>query len=158
MTSFEDLEVGHEAEIGSHTFTAGEIVAFARRWDPQPFHIDAEAAEKSLFGGLCASGWHTACVWMRLNVEYGKRLAAEALAAGREPPRFGPSPGISNLKWPRPVYVGDTITYRWRISGKRPLASRPQWGLVQHEGFAVNQDGQPVLSFEGKFFMGRRRA
>lgn len=157
MTSFEDLEIGHEAEIGSHTFTAEEIVAFARRWDPQSFHIDAEAAAKSLFGGLCASGWHTACAWMRLNVDYGKRLAAEALAAGNEPPRFGPSPGISNLKWPRPVYVGDTISYGWRITFKRPLASRPQWGLVQYDAWGLNHNREPVLTFDGKFFMGCRR-
>lgn len=158
MTDFEDLEIGQEAEIGSHTFTAGEIIAFARRWDPQPFHIDPEAAARSLLGGLCASGWHTACMWMRLNVEHGRRLAAEALAAGRQPPRFGPSPGISDLRWPRPVYAGDTVTYSWRISGKRPLATRPQWGLVEHEAFGVNQNGEPVLAFAGKFFLGRRSA
>lgn len=158
MIFFEDAELGFRADIGQHTFTADEIVAFARRWDPQPFHVDADAAKKSLFGGLCASGWHTACMWMRLNVDDLKRRALEAVRAGGPAPKFGPSPGIFDLKWPRPVFVGDTVAYSWTILDKRESASRPEWGIVTYEAEGVNQDGQKVLGFHGRFFMGRRPA
>lgn len=158
MNSFEDVEIGSSVEIGSHAFAADEIIAFARRWDPQPFHIDPEAAKLSLFGGLVASGWHTACMWMRLNVADGRRRAAQAIAAGLEPPRYGPSPGIADVRWPRPVFAGDTVSYGWTITATRPLASRPEWGLVEYAAHGTNQNGEPVLSFTGKVFMGRRRA
>jgi acyl dehydratase len=153
---FDDLEIGYKAELGSHTFTAEEIVAFAKRWDPQPFHVDPEKAKQTLFGSLCASGWHTACMWMRLNVDDGVRRTEAAAAAGEPPPRFGPSPGIFDLKWPRPVYVGDTVSYSWTIMDKRESKSRPEWGIVTYMAEGHNQDGKPVLTFHGRFFLGRR--
>ncbi|MCT8971937.1 MULTISPECIES: MaoC family dehydratase [Microbaculum] len=153
---FEDAQIGFKADIGSHTFTADEIIAFASRWDPQPFHIDADAARESLFGGLCASGWHTACTWMRLNVDDLNQRTKDAAAAGGPTPKFGPSPGIFDLKWPRPVYVGDTITYSWEIVDRRESASRPEWGIVTYLAEGHNQNDDRVLSFHGRFFMGRR--
>ena len=158
MIYYEDVELGYRSELGSHTFTEEAIVAFAQRWDPQVFHIDAEAARKSLFGGLCASGWHTVCVWMRLNVDDTHRRIAEATAAGGPVPKFGPSPGIFDLKWPRPVYVGDTVSYSWTMIDKRETNSRPEWGLMTYSAEGLNQNGDPVLAFNGRFFMGRRPA
>jgi len=153
---FEDVEIGDRANIGTHTFTRDEIIAFAGRWDPQPFHLDDEAAEASQFGALCASGWHTACTWMRLNVEDGARRIGEAMAAGRPVPRIGPSPGLFDLKWLRPVYVGDTIAYSWTVTDKRASKSRPDWGLITYHAEGINQDGVTVISFNGRFFLGRR--
>jgi len=153
---FDDLEIGFKADLGSHAFSAEEIVSFAKRWDPQRFHVDADAARESLFGALCASGWHTACVWMRLNVEDGKRRTAAAAAAGEPLPRFGPSPGIFDIKWPRPVFVGDTVFYSWTILEKRESRSRPEWGIVTYLAEGFNQDDKPVLTFNGRFFLGRR--
>lgn len=156
MIYFEDTPIGYRADIGSHTFTADEIVAFASRWDPQGFHTNADAARDSIFGALCASGWHTACTWMRLNVDDQKQRAIAAMEAGSPAPRFGPSPGIFDLKWPRPVYVGDTIAYAWTIIEKRESASRSDWGIVTYSAEGLNQDHLPVLGFKGRFFMGRR--
>jgi acyl dehydratase len=153
---FDELEIGYKADLGDHTFTADEIVDFARRWDPQRFHVDADAARESLFGGLCASGWHTVCMWMRLNVDDSMRRAAAAATAGEPPPRFGPSPGIFDLKWLRPVYVGDTIAYSWTILDKRESQSRPEWGIVTYLAEGYNQDGKPVLTFHGRFFLGHK--
>ena len=158
MIYFEDAQIGFKADIGSHTFTTDEIIAFASRWDPQPFHIDADAARESLFGGLCASGWHTACTWMRLNVDDLNQRTKDAAAAGGPTPKFGPSPGIFDLKWPRPVYVGDTIAYSWEIVDRRESASRPEWGIVTYLAEGHNQNDDRVLSFHGRFFMGRRPA
>jgi hypothetical protein len=109
MTYFEDLRIGTRAEVGSHTFTADEIRAFAREFDPQPFHLDEEAAAGSHFGALCASGWHTAAVCLRHVVLARQRQQAELRRRGEPVARIGPSPGLRDLKWPRPVYVGDTI-------------------------------------------------
>jgi acyl dehydratase len=153
---YEDVEIGTRTEIGSHTFTAEEIVAFASRWDPQPFHLDREAARQSILGDLCASGWHTACTWMRLNVDEIETRVRAAVDAGSPAPRFGPSPGLFELKWPRPVYVEDTVSYSWTITDKRVSNSRPEWGIVTYRAEGLNQHGQPVLSFYGRFFMGRR--
>lgn len=153
---FEDLMVGETDELGSHTFTAEEIVRFARQFDPQPFHIDPEAAKDSLFGALCASGWHTASVWMKLMLAFREHVRADARAHGARAARLGPSPGFTNLKWLKPVYVGDTITYRSTLTGKRVSASRPGWGLVFHHNVGVNQKGEEVFSFEGAVFWERR--
>ncbi len=108
MMFFEDIVVGERDEIGAHTFTAEEIKRFARAFDPQPFHLDEAAAEESHFGRLCASGWHTLAVWMKLNVRH---LQRRARASARRPAcrlaRLGPSPGFDELKWLKPVYAGD---------------------------------------------------
>jgi acyl dehydratase len=124
MSYFEDVEVGSTTELGSHLFTDEAIIAFARRYDPQPFHIDHEAAKKSHFGGLCASGWHTSVIWMRLNVERRKAMAS---AGGAPLDALGPSPGFQDLKWLKPVYAGDTIRYTSHVVEKRALRSRAGW-------------------------------
>ncbi|MGD9869298.1 MAG: MaoC family dehydratase [Hyphomicrobiales bacterium] len=157
MTIFyEDIEVGEVTELGSHLFSEEDILSFARRFDPQRFHVDPVAAKHSLFGGLCASGWHTASVWMRLMVRHQSRLAAEHASAGRRPAKRGPSPGFRELKWIRPVYPGDVIVYRSTITEKVELNSRPGWGLVRTLAEGVNQKGEPVISFLGQVFVERR--
>ena len=153
---FEDLVIGETEELGSHTFTPEDIVGFARQFDPQPFHVDAEAAKSSLFGALCASGWHTASVWMKRMVGYRDRTRTDALARGERPARLGPSPGFSNLKWVKPVYAGDTIAYRSTVTAKRASASRPGWGLVFHHNTGTNQHGEEVFAFDGMVFWERR--
>src|SRR5262252_3029352 len=109
MRFFEDMRVGERTELGSHTFTAEEIKAFARRFDPQRFHVDEAAAAKTHFGALCASGWHTTAVYMRHFVESERREADMLRARGETPARDGPSPGIRDLRWHRPVFAGDTV-------------------------------------------------
>ncbi|WP_139976853.1 MaoC family dehydratase [Ochrobactrum sp. CGA5] len=146
--SFLEENLGQNLVIGSYTFTAEEIVNFARKYDPQPFHLDADAAKKSVFGGLCASGWHTTAVFMKLNVASIVQATKEALKRGETPPTFGPSPGFENLKWAKPVYAGDTITYRRRVHAIRPLASRPGWSMLTMTTSAHNQNGEEVLSFD----------
>jgi acyl dehydratase len=153
---FEEIAIGERREIGAHGFTAEEIVRFARAYDPQPFHIDAEAAKASQFGALCASGWHTAAIWMKLNVA---DIAARAKAAGIDPAAvMGPSPGFQDLVWSKPVYAGDTIAFDSTVVEKRPLASRPAFGLVTHRNTGRNQAGQQVFAFTGHVFVRRRPA
>jgi acyl dehydratase len=156
MPYFEDLRIGERNEIGSHTFTAEEIKAFAARFDPQPFHLDEEAAKRSHFGGLVASGWHSAAMWMRLAVDRRKRLAEEARARGEPVAALGPSPGFRELKWLLPVYAGDTITYATEVIDKRVSASRPGWGLMHVLNTGTNQHGKLVLSFLSTAFVERR--
>jgi acyl dehydratase len=156
---FEEMQVDARVELGSFAFTADEIVAFARSFDPQPFHMDEAAARASAFGKLAASGWHTGSVWMAAMVSHRKRQEA-AFRATRTgaPPRLGPSPGFTNLRWSKPVFAGDRITYHSRCTDKRESASRPQWGLFFHRNSGVNQNGEEVFSFEGCAFLERRRS
>jgi len=156
MNYFEDFHVGDRIALGSHIFTAAEIKAFARRFDPQLFHIDEEAAARSHFGALCASGWHTAVVWMRHRAEH-RLLEEEALRARGEPPsQGGPSPGFRDLKWLKPVYAGDTVAYALEVVETRVSESRPGWGLVTSLNTGANQNGELVLSFVGAAFIERR--
>jgi acyl dehydratase len=158
MRYFEDLRVGDRMELGSHTFTADSIKGFAQRFDPQPFHLDEAAAARSPFGALCASGWHTASVWMRLMVDYVQR-GDEALRARGEPvAELGPSPGFRDLKWLKPVYVGDTIAYLSEVVETRASNSRPGWGLMTLRNTGANQRGEPVISFVSVAFVERRIA
>ena len=152
---FEELTVGDSHELGSFVFTAEEIVAFARSFDPQPFHMDEEAARNSSFGRLAASGWHTAAVWMACMVQHRKRQFA---AAPERVARLGPSPGFKNLRWTKPVFAGDRITYHSQVMDKRESASRPQWGLFFHRNTGVNQHGEEVFSFDGCVFVERKPA
>jgi acyl dehydratase len=107
---FEDIAVGDRIELGCHTFTADDIKSFARRYDPQPFHVDEAAAARTHFGALVASGWQTAAIWMRLMVEHHRREADAMRARGEPVAELGPSPGFRDLKWLKPVYVGDTVS------------------------------------------------
>ena len=142
---FEDFEADQVVELGSHTVTAEEIVAFARQWDPQSFHVDEEAARDSVFGGLIASGWHTASLWMRLYVD---SFLGSAASQG--------SPGIEELRWLAPVRPGDTLTGKVTVLETTPSERRPGRGTVRIRGEMVNGDGVVVLSMLSRGHFGRR--
>jgi acyl dehydratase len=156
MKFFEDIAIGERRSIGSHNFSAEEIKRFAGAFDPQPFHMDETAAAKSHFGKLCASGWHTVAVWMKLNVREMQRQDNELAAAGLPLAALGPSPGFDALKWLKPVYAGDTISFESEVAAKKPSRSRPQWGLVTIKNTGRNQDDELVVSFTGHVFVERR--
>ncbi len=142
---FEDFEPGSVHALGSHTITEEEIVAFARQFDPQPFHLDPEAARESVFGGLIASGWHTGALWMRLYVD---SLLGGASGRG--------SPGIEELRWLAPVRPGDTLSGRLTVLEATPSATRRDRGTVRIRGEMVNQDGITVMSMTSRGHFGRR--
>jgi acyl dehydratase len=155
MKFLEDIRIGDIDALGSHVFTAEGIKSFATRFDPQLFHTDDDAAARSSFGALCASGWHTVSQWMRCLVDH-RRLADEAQRARGEPvAKNGPSPGIRDLKWLKPVYAGDTITFASEVVETRDLPHRPGWGLVTMRNTGTNQHGDLVLSFTGSEFIER---
>jgi acyl dehydratase len=141
----EDLAPGQIHRLGRHTVGRDEIVAFARDWDPQPFHVDEAAAAASIYGGLIASGWHTACIFMRLFVD---GLLGRAAALG--------SPGIDELRWLRPVRPGDTLEGRLEVLEVRPSRSKPDRGIVRLRSVMVNQDQEEVLTFIGNVMFRRR--
>lgn len=143
---WEDLEVGSTCELGSVSPTREQILDFARQFDPQPFHLDDAAAEASVFGRLCASGWHTCAMAMRLMVD---NFLSQAAALG--------SPGLESLKWTKPVYPGDVLSLRHRVIDRRPMASRPHVGLVRTVWEMHNQHGEQVLHMEGWGMFRRRR-
>lgn len=157
MKFFEDIQVGDRYAVGRHTFTAEDIKAFARRFDPQLFHVDEAAAERSHFGALCASGWHTAAVWMRLFVDHRRGMIDAARAQGLPVPAMGPALGFRELKWLKPVFVGDTIDYASEVIEKRPSNSRPRSGLLTILSTGINQNGERVISFISTTFAERRR-
>ena len=143
------LEVGMKLELGSHTFEADEIVRFAKKFDPQVFHLSEEGAKDSIFGQLCASGWHTGSIWMRHNIaSFASELMRLTEHKGTEPV-IGPSPGLRDLKWPAPVYVGDTIAFYSEITGKRSSARRPGWGILTVHSYGVNQNNVRVIAMGG---------
>ena len=156
MMYFEDLPIGHQVDLGSYVFTPESIKHFARAYDPQGFHLDEAIAAQSHFGALCASGWQTASVWMRLMVAYAKQEAQQAHQRGVVPAKLGPSPGFRDLKWLKPVYAGDTIHYSSQLIDKRESASKPDWGLVTHHNKGVNQKGETVFEFVGTVFWERK--
>jgi acyl dehydratase len=156
MSFFEDIVVGESVMIGRHVFTAEDIKAFANRFDPQLFHIDETAAAASHFGALCASGWHTAIMWMRLMTDYQRRSDEAALARGGRVGQVGPSTGFRDLKWLKPVYVGDTIDYRVEVMETRASNSRPGFGLMSLLATGTNQKGELVISFVSTTFVERR--
>jgi len=142
---FEDFRPGQTVELGSRTVTEEEIVAFARQWDPQPFHTDAEAARDSVFGGLIASGWHTGAMWMRLYVD---SLLGGSASQG--------STGVEELRWLAPVRPGDTLTGRLEVLEAVPSERRPDRGTVRIRAEMVNQDGVTVMSMMSRGHFGRR--
>ena len=155
MPWFEDIAIGEKNELGSYVFEQDDIVSFATKFDPQPFHIDPEAAKASPYGGLIASGWHTCSVWMKLMVK--TRIAEKARnGADDGSPPGGPSPGFLDLKWPTPVRVGDTISYSTEVIEKIDLKSRPTLGIVRSLNKGVNQNGDLVMSFIGQGLMQKR--
>lgn len=148
----EDWVAGRELPLGSYRFERESIVDFARRFDPQPFHLDEAAAAKSPFGRIAASGWHTAAAWMRLMIEAKDRAVAARRARGEALPATGPSPGYRDLKWFKPVYAGDTVRYSMTPLGVRPT-SRPGWGIASAANRGVNQFGEPVFAFTSAVFV-----
>jgi acyl dehydratase len=154
---FEDQKVGAMAAIGAHTFTRESIIAFALLYDPQPFHLSEEAARASIFGGLIASGWHTASVCMRLMIDWRDRIRAERAALGEPLPQLGLSPGFRDMRWAAPVRAGDTIVYSTRIEQLRET-KRPQWGVVTSRNIGVNQHGVEAFAFTSAVLWRRRPA
>ena len=145
MNAYDKIAIGDVHVFGSHRFTAEAIKRFAAKYDPQYFHTDEAAAKNSLFGGLCASGWHTASAMMRLLVTHFDAEEAQARAAGEPVLVSGPSPGFDELRWPNPVYPGDTVTFTARIVAKRISKSRPGWGLLSMTTTGVKQTGAVVF-------------
>ena len=144
---FEDLAPGTVLEFGDAEMTAEAIIDFARQFDPQPFHTDPEAAKTSLFGGLCASGWHTASVMMRLWVD--NYLSSEASLG---------SPGVDEVRWHRPVFPGDRLSCRVEILAATPSRSKPFMGTVRSKCQVLNQNGEVVMSLNGIGFFRRKPA
>ena len=142
---WEDLTVGEVRDLGSVTPTREEIIAFASQFDPQPFHLDDEAARASVFGALCASGWHTCGMAMRLMVT---NFLCHTSSLG--------SPGLENLRWLKPVYPGDTLRLQHTLVDKQPMRNHPTVGKVRTIWEMFNQHGDPVLHMEG-WAMFRRR-
>jgi acyl dehydratase len=149
---WEDIAIGARRELGSYTFTEEEIIRFAKKYDPQIFHIDPVAAKDTVFGGLIASGWHTAAVWMKVSLAGRERDTA----SGNHAMRAGVSPGFEDMKWLKPVRPGMTLTYSGEVTGKIELKSRPDMGLIQSLNVAHDQSGELVFSFVGKGFVQRR--
>lgn len=147
MLYLEDFKPGDAFEFGRHTFTREEIVAFARQYDPQPFHVDEEAARRSIYGGLIASGWQTVGVTFRLAVE---GLIGRVASLG--------SPGVDEIRWLRPVRPGDTIQARAEVLEVRSSASKPDRGVIRIRYEALNQRGETVLTMVGVGLFGRRPA
>jgi acyl dehydratase len=156
MEFFEDVKAGVRTVLGRHTFTADEIKAFAQKFDPQPFHLDEAAAARSLFGGLCASGWHSVAMWMRINIDHQQRADAARRDRGEPVAELGLSPGFRDLKWLKPVHVGDTVTYATEVVATRVSNSRPGWGLITIRNTGTNQRSDLVLSFVSTAFLQRR--
>jgi acyl dehydratase len=159
MAWFEEIEIGQAMELGSHTFTSEDIIRFAKKYDPQPFHTDPEAAKDSHFGGLVAAGWHIAAVWMKLMITARKTAPKDESGPapdGRPAPQGGPSPGFFDLKWIKPVRTDDVISYRTTTTEKVDLKSRPYQGIIRSLNEGFNQNGELVFSFIGQGLIERR--
>ena len=139
MNYFEDMIVGTKESYGNYAVTREEVIEFATKYDPQPFHLDDDAAALTYFGRLAASGWHTAAMMMAMNVERWK---------GEQTASLG-SPGLDELRWIKPVYPGDTLRIETELLSKRRSASRPEMGLTRSRWTVFNQHGEPVLSVIG---------
>ena len=134
---FEDLELGRERELGSFSISKEDIVSFATEYDPQPYHVDEDAAEDSPFGGLVASGWHTLCLSTRVCVD-GFRGSVSTMGGV----------GVDNLAWRTPARPGDTLTVNHEVIDKRVTESDPSRGLMRESVTVSNQRGETVLTYE----------
>jgi len=140
----EDLRVGQRFSSGAHTIDAAQIMAFAAQFDPQPFHLDGEAAKATLFGGLAASGWHTAAITMKLLVESGLPLSGGVIGSGGE------------ISWPKPTRPGDTLSVVSEIEEVNPSRSRPDRGMIRVRSETRNQRGETVQILMAKLVVPRR--
>lgn len=146
MHYFEDLQIGAETYFGSYDVTREEVLEFARKYDPQPFHLSDEEAAKTHFGRLSASGWHSCAMTMAVIA----RHVVEEEQAG-----LG-SPGIDELRWRKPVYPGDTLHVRGKIIDKTPSRSKPGIGSFRTETEVTNQDGELVMTYQSIVLIRRR--
>ena len=137
MQFYEDIAVGQKSAFGHYEVTREEVIDFARKYDPQPFHLDDEAAAKTHFGRISASGWHTCAMTMSMLVA---TLTANKQAG------LG-SPGVDELRWKKPVYPGDTLRCETEVIEKRRSASRPEMGVYRSRVRVLNQDDLPVMTF-----------
>jgi acyl dehydratase len=144
---FEDFEVGQSIAVGTRTVSEEEIIAFAKQFDPQPFHVDKDAAAHSIFGGIIASGWHTCGMIMRLMVD---GFLADSTSMG--------SPGVDEIRWLKPVRGGDTLSVTTTIVDLKPSASKNDRGVVWTEWRATNQHGELVATIKGMGMFLRRSA
>jgi acyl dehydratase len=142
---FDDFKPGQAFELGSRTITRESMLAFAREYDPQPFHTDEEAAKETIYGGLIASGWQTGAVLMRL---FWDGLLHECASLG--------SPGIDELRWVKPVRPGDTLSLRYTVVETVPSRSKPDRGIVRSLCELRNQRGEVVLTMKGLGMFMRR--
>jgi acyl dehydratase len=142
----EDLRVGQRFSSGAHTVDSAQIKAFAAQFDPQPFHLDGEAAKPTLFGGLAASGWHTAAITMKLLVESGLPLSGGIIGSGGE------------ISWPKPTRPGDTLSVVSEIEEVTPSRSRPDRGMIRVRSETRNQRGETVQVLIAKLVVPRRTA
>ena len=148
MRYWEDMEVGAETTFGSYEVTREEVLEFARKYDPQPFHLSDEAAAKTHFGRIAASGWHTCAMTMAVIARYVVKDDQAGLGA----------PGVDELRWLKPVYPGDTLTVRGKIVDAAPSRSKPEIGSIRTQTTVFNQHGVPVMSFTSIVLMRRRPA
>ena len=143
---YEDFVIGAENRLGSHEFTREAIIAFATAYDPQPFHVDDAAGAVSIYGSLCASGWHTACICMRTLIDWRDARRKEAEARGEPVPALGVSPGIRDLRWPNPVRAGDTLRARSEALRKRLSRKDPKRGIVEYRYTLLNQHEETAFT------------
>jgi len=143
----EDYAAGQVYRTGRMQIDKEQILAFAKQFDPQPYHLDDDAARKSVFGGLAASGWHTAALTMRLLVDSEFRPANGILGVG-----------FDELSWPRPVRPGDELYAESEVLDVRPSKSRSDRGLIRVRTTTLNQDGEPVQIYTGNLLVPRRSA
>ena len=144
---FEDFEAGKTFDVGTRTVDEDEIIEFATRFDPQPFHVDKDAAAKSMYGGIIASGWHTCSMMMRMVVD---GLMAKSSSMG--------SPGLDGVRWLAPVRAGDTLNVRYQTTQVKASNSKPDRGVVWSQWVAVNQHGETVCTVDGMGMFRRRSA
>jgi acyl dehydratase len=144
---FEDFHAGQEIDLGTCTVTEEEIIDFAKRFDPQPFHVDVDAAARSIYGGVIASGWHTCSMMMRMVVD---GLMAKSASMG--------SPGLDGVRWLAPVRAGDTLNVRYQTTQVKASNSKPDRGVVWSKWVAINQHGETVCTVEGMGMFARRPA
>ncbi|MTI43611.1 acyl dehydratase [Roseibium hamelinense] len=142
---FEDFIEGQIFQLGEKSVTRAELTCFARDYDPQPFHLDEEAARHSILGGLAVSGWHTAAIAMRLLAD---GLLNRSASQG--------APGVDKLRWLKPVLAGDVVQVETAVVSKRPLATRPSLGLVYFKMTVLNQREELVMTQENPILFLRR--
>lgn len=157
----EDMELGNRIELGPWTMDKAEMVAFAQKFDPQPFHIDDAAAARSHFGGITASGWFTVACWMRAMMSHRQQQVEKYNVLKPEggpgpKPMAGPSPGFLDMRWPTPVRPGDVIRFSATASEKVVMKSRPEWGIIRSVNEGINQNGETVLNFIGQGMIMRK--